>query len=167
MSPTPGSIHRRPRSDSGAARLWQWARTRRGPWTTLEAAEAAELTARRTRAIVAALGDAGLLDRIKESELEGDAGQQAAEWEMSAAGRALAAPPVLIVDGQVGIITGVRAAANGDGTEKLRKAIARSKLSIRAAAKQLQVNETTLRRMLRGEPPIAGDDPIIARARAM
>lgn len=162
-----GSIHRRPRSDSGAVRLWAWARTRRGSWTCAEAAEAATITPRRAREIVRALHAAGLLDCIRETETAGQVGQVPAEWAMSAGGRAIDGAPVLIVDGASGRITGIRAAVNGDGTDKLRRAIERSKLSTREAARQLQVNNRTLRRMMQGDPPIAADDPIIARARAL
>lgn len=168
MAPTKGSIHRRPRSDSGAARIWDWARGKRGPWTSADAAEACEISPRRCRAIVAAMHDAGLLDCERESELAqgsvGMGGQQAAEWSLSVAGRALAAPPVLIVDRETGAITGIRAAANGDGTAKLRRHVERSGLTGRAAARALGVNDRTLRRMLAGKPAIAGDDPILARA---
>ena len=103
MSPRPGSIHTRPRADSGAARLWQWARERRGAWTTLAAMEACSISPRRCRAIVAALHAAGILEAQATH-----AGNQAAEWELSAAGRALTAAPILIVDARAGLITGVR-----------------------------------------------------------
>src|SRR5437016_4999379 len=142
MSPIPGSIHRRPRSDSGAVRLWTWARTRRRPWTCPEVAEAAAITDRRTREIVRALHEARLLDCVRESEVVGQHGQEAAEWELSAAGRAMLAPPVLIVDGEAGRIVGIRAAVNGDGTAKLRRAVERSGLSTRAAARAMGVHDS-------------------------
>jgi predicted ArsR family transcriptional regulator len=110
MSPTKGSIHRKPRSDSGAARLWQWARERRGPWTCAEAAEACEISPRRCRAIVAALHAGGVLDCERESETVGGVGNTPAEWSLSAEGRALAMAPVMVVDGRSGLITGIRAA---------------------------------------------------------
>lgn len=113
MSPGKGSTHSRARSDSGAARLWQWARERRGPWTCPEAVEACAISPRRCRAIVAALYAAGVLDQVSESEVS-DRGQAPATWRLSAAGRALAAPPIMVVDWVAGLITGVRAGAATD-----------------------------------------------------
>lgn len=164
MAPYRGAIHRRPRSDSGAARLWQWARTRRAPWLVAEAAEAAGITARRARAIVTALGEAGYLDCTRLSDAIGEA----AEWRLSEAGRALAGPPILVIDGATGLVTGARAAPVGsDGNAMLQRAVRRSGLSGRAAAAALGVNDRTLRRLLCGETPIPADDPIIARARSL
>lgn len=109
MAPTKGSFHRRARRDSGAARIWAWARAKRGPWTSAEAADECAVSARRCRAILKAMSEAGILDQQKESEVSAG-GQQAAEWALSADGRALSAAPVMIVDGRTGLITGVRAA---------------------------------------------------------
>jgi len=167
MPPVPGSIHRRPRSDSTAARLWTWARTRRAPWTCADALGAIGGSARRIRGIVAALHQAGILDQISASELTGPGGRAPAEWVLSDVGRALAAPPILITDAAAGTITGVRAAIDGIGTEQLREAISRSGLSGVAAATALGVRASTLRDLLRGRPPLAEDDPIIARARGL
>ncbi|HEY7302165.1 MAG TPA: hypothetical protein VH684_30090 [Xanthobacteraceae bacterium] len=137
MSPRPGSIHRRPRRDSGAARLWAWARARRGVWTARDAAAAAGLSRGRARAIVRALARAGYLDCVRESEISGPgAGQAPAEWVMSEDGRALASPPVLIVDRKSGNIVGVRASGDGIEAEKLKRAIARAKLPIEEAARR-------------------------------
>jgi hypothetical protein len=109
---------------------------------------------------------AGLLDQIRESELATgwDGGQEPAEWRLSAVGRALADPPILIVDSTTGQIIGVRPAGDGRGTAMLRRALEASGLSTRAAAKRLQLDPATLRRWLRGGTPIATDDPIVARA---
>jgi hypothetical protein len=168
MSPSKGSVHRRARSDSGAVRLWDWARGRRGSWTCAAAAEAADITSRRAREIVRALHAAELVECIRETEtLGGGQGQSAAEWAMSAAGRAVKGAPVLIVDGKSGRIVGVRAATDGDGAVPLRRAVERSKLPLREAARRLKVNDTTLRAMLRGDQPISADDAIIKRARAL
>ncbi|MCC6775657.1 MAG: hypothetical protein IT537_03315 [Hyphomicrobiales bacterium] len=166
MSPTPGTIHRRARRDSGAARLWQWARRRRSPWTCPQAAEAADITQRRAREIVAALAAAGLVDQAREAELTID-GNQAAEWRLSEAARAVALAPVLVVDGTTGRIVGVRLTGDGSGTDRLRRAIERSGLSIRQAAIQLDIHERTLQRWLAQGAPIAADDPLIARAREL
>jgi hypothetical protein len=90
--------------------LWPWARSRRAPWTTLDAAAAAALSPRRTRAIVAALHAAGLLDCVREAELAGQDGQTAAEWTVSEAGRQVLAP-ILIVNGETRAIIGIRVGA--------------------------------------------------------
>lgn len=50
---------------------------------------------------------------------------------------------------------------------QLRLYIARSGLSVRAAAKRLGINDRTLRRMLDGALKISTDDPIIGRARRL
>lgn len=69
----------------------------------MDAADALALSPRRSRAIVAAFHAAGLLVRVRPWEGLGD---EPAEWRISAAGRRLARPPVLIV--QAGQITGIR-----------------------------------------------------------
>lgn len=163
MAPYKGSIHRRARSDSGAARLWHWARTRRRPWTVDMAAAAAEISDRRGRAIVRALYEADLLDCLQERELT-DQGWAPAEWTVSEYGRAVTSAPIMIAE--EGIITGLRIAAD-DGVGQLRQAVERSGLSVRAAARQLGVNDRTLRRMLSGETPLTSDDPILQRAREL
>jgi hypothetical protein len=145
-------------------RLWDWARARRGAWTAAEAAEAAEITPRRSRAIVKALADAGLVELVDPTEPLGHrAGAAPARYRLSPEGRAHAGAPVLIVDGESGVITGVRAPADGAGNARLCAAVRDAGLSGRAAARALGVNERTLRRMLSGETPIDGDDPIMAR----
>lgn len=165
MSPIPGSIHRRPRSDSGAVRLWAWARARRRPWTCPEAAEQCRISSGRCRAIVRAMHDTGLLDQVRGSELVGGLGQGAAEWRLSAEGRAARQPPVLVVDGERGIIVGTRPAGDGRGNALLRQAVDASGLTRPAAAARLGVHVVTLQRWLAGSPPIAADDPMIERAR--
>src|ERR1700693_6289025 len=97
MPPAIGSIHARPRFDSGAAELWQWARQRRGSWTCPEATAACGVSSRRCRAIVAALHRAGYLDLVGESENTYQ-GRMAASWRLSRAGRALSGPPVMVSD---------------------------------------------------------------------
>ena len=54
-----------------------------------------------------ALHAAGVLVQVQEAQAT-RAGNQAAEWELSAAGRALTTAPILIVDARAGLITGVR-----------------------------------------------------------
>lgn len=164
MPPTPGAIHRAPRSDSGAARLWQWARSRQQPWTCPEAAEACGVAAGRCRHIVAAFYQAGIVDRVAEQYRDAGGALRAAEWTLSAAGRKLAAPPVLITD--AGRIVGVRVADLG-GTDILRRAIERSGLGIMAAAEALQIHNATLHKILVGERLLAEDDPVIERARTL
>jgi hypothetical protein len=160
MAPTRGSIHARARCDSGVARLWQWARTRRAPWTCLDAADAAAISSRRMRAIVGALAAAGLVDCVRESELDNN-GQKAAEWTLSVTGTAMREPPILIVTD--GAIVGVRMPGDDSGTAMLRRALARSGLSTRAAARRLGVSDSSMRRFIRGTPPLGADDPLIAR----
>jgi hypothetical protein len=109
MSPRRGDIHRRARKDSGAARLWAWARGRRASWTCPDAAASCEVSPRRTRMIVAAMYEAALLLRVREYEM-GQQGAEPAEWQMSARGRKLTAAPIMVVDGKTGLIAGVRAA---------------------------------------------------------
>lgn len=168
MPPKLGDIHRRPRSDSGVVRLWEWARGKRGSWTAAEAAEAAEIAPRRARAIIKALCDAGYIDLTAEAEsIGGPDGATPAEYRFSAAARDLPGAPVLIVDGESGTITGVRAPADGDGNARLRAAVDASGLSGRAAAAALGLNERTLRRMISGETPIGRDDPALARLPAL
>lgn len=165
MAPYKGSIHRRARSDSGAARLWHWARTRRRPWTVDMAAAAAEISDRRARAIVRALYEADLLDCLHERELT-DQGWAPAEWTVSEYGRTIGVAPVMVSSD--GIITGLRiSTTDGAGVGQLRQALERSGLSVRAAARQLGVNDRTLRRMLSGETPLTSDDPILQRAREL
>lgn len=108
MAPRRGSIHQRPRRDSGAVILWRWLRSRRSAWTVGEAAEASGLSPRRSREIVAALYRAGLIDQVAEQSL-GDAGRfSPAEYRVSAAGRTAAGDPVLVVNGATGRVVGVR-----------------------------------------------------------
>lgn len=163
MPPTPGSIHRRPRHDSGAARIWAWARRQRRTWTAHEAAAACAVASRRARAIVAAMAAAGLLEQTAEVA-RGEGGQLTpAGWRLSAAGRALPVPPVLIIDGETGSIVGVRV-YDGSGNAELRRLIEETGLSTRAAARALRLNSRTLRRILSGETPISRDDPVLTRA---
>lgn len=164
MSPHRGSIHRQPRSDSGAVRLWQWARSRRAPWTCIDAAEAADISERRARTIITALHESGLVDCDRASELGHD-GQQPATWMLSRAGRDLDDPPIMISNGR-GIYIGART-ADGDGNDTLRRILERADIATRDAARKLQINSRTLRRMLDGALKISTDDPIIGRARRL
>lgn len=111
MPPILGSIHRVARSDSGAARLWTWARKRKKPWSADDAASACDISRRRCRAIVAALRDAGLIEMVDERENPGHRlGETARTWQMTDASRGIESAPVMIVDRDRGVITGVRVA---------------------------------------------------------
>lgn len=165
MSPRPNSIHRRPRSDSGAARLFAWARARRGAWTAAEAGDESEISADRAKAIVRALVTAGYAEIADASRsLGGALGATPATYRLTPEGRSLAGPPTLIVDGASGNIVGVRAPGDGSGNALLRARIEASGLSTTAAAKALGLNPRTLRRILSGETPISADDPALAHA---
>jgi len=114
MPPTLGSIHLRPRLDSGAAALWQWARRRRGPWTCPDAADACGISASRCRRIVAAMQEAGYLDKVGSSAPAAPdhrgrrIGANPNGWRLSAAGRALRGAPIMITDAATGEIVGFR-----------------------------------------------------------
>lgn len=164
MPPYLGSIHRRPRSDSGAARLWDWAHRRRKPWSAETGADAAKISARRCREIVRALVDAGLIDIVSEATSIGE-GREAATYALSAAGRGVRSAPVMIVDAEAGRIVGVRPGTlAAPANVRLRAAVEASGLSARAAARALGLNDRTLRRMLSGDLPIFADDPLFDRA---
>ena len=109
MPPSPGSVHLRPRLDSGAAELWQWARQRRGAWTCQDASAACGISASRCRAIVLAMHRAGYIDQVEASELSNN-GRTPATWRLSPAGRALRGAPVMITDALNGTIVGFRPA---------------------------------------------------------
>lgn len=97
------------RRDSGAARLWQWARQRRSPWTADQAATANAISRRRCRMIVQALAAAGIVDCVQEyASIGGAHGWQPAEWRLTAAGRKLTAAPIMITDARAGYIVGIR-----------------------------------------------------------
>lgn len=162
MAPYRGAIHRRPRSDSGAVRIWEWARSRRGSWTISEAVETTDVSRRRCQAIVTAMHGAGLVDQVRESELSSD-GQTPAEWRLSPAGRAMQAGPIMIVDPDTGLITGCRPAPSGDGNAKLRRAVELAGMSGRGAARVLGISDRTLRQILAGQIQIAENDPLLAR----
>jgi len=114
MPPTLGSVHLRPRLDSGAAELWQWARRRRGPWTCRDAADACGISASRCRRIVAAMHGAGYLDKVESAAPAAPdhrgrrIGATANEWRLSPAGRELNGAPVMITDATNGTIVGFR-----------------------------------------------------------
>jgi hypothetical protein len=109
MSPLTGSTHRAARLDSGLARLWAWARTRRGAWTCQDAVGECLLSESRCRAIVAALHQDGLLEQVSaRSSLGYRTGFLPATWRMSPAGRNLDRAPIMIVDSERGIIVGLR-----------------------------------------------------------
>jgi hypothetical protein len=116
MPPTLGSVHLRPRLDSGAAALWQWARRRRGPWTCPDAADACGISASRCRRIVAAMQEAGYLDKVESAAPAAPdhrgrrIGATPNEWRLSAAGRELRGAPVMITDATNGTIVGFRPA---------------------------------------------------------
>ena len=101
------ALHLRPRRDSGAAELWQWARQRRGSWTCPDAADACGISQGRCRAIVRAMLAAGYLDQAAKSELTSK-GRMPALWRLSPTGRALDGPPVMITDQANGLIIGFR-----------------------------------------------------------
>lgn len=165
MPPKLGDTHRRPRSDSGAVRLWAWARACRGSWTAAAAAEAAGITARRARAIVAALREAGLVAQTSAAVSLGAEGAAPAEYRLTDEGRALAGAPIMIIED--GAIRGVRLPAEGAGNARLVAAVAAAGISQRAAAAALGVHERTLRRMLAGETPVDDDDPVMGRLGAL
>ena len=106
MMAVPGSIRRKPHSHSGAARLWQWAHKKRSPWSCADAAEAAGISPRRCRMIVAALHQAGLLTQITPPESTGTGGFKPAQWQLSKTGQKTELPPIMTVE--QGIITGIR-----------------------------------------------------------
>jgi len=114
--PALGSVHLLPRLDSGAAELWQWARRRRGPWTCPDAADACGISASRCRRIVAAMQEAGYLDKVESSAPTAPdqrgrrIGATPNEWRLSPAGRALRGAPIMISDAATGAIVGFRPA---------------------------------------------------------
>ena len=166
MPPYIGSIHRRPRSDSGAARLWAWARRKRSAWTIAAAAEAAQIEPRTARKIVAALVEEGLIDTIVERGSAGKDGWTPAEFAMTEAGRKIDSPPILVMAGQSGVVAGVRIIRD-PANDRLRQSIEASGLATSAAACALGLNPRTLRRMMAGELPIAADDPVFQRLPAL
>lgn len=116
MPPYVGLRHRRPRADSGAVRIWRWARRQRGTWTVSDAADAVTVAPRTARKAIAALGEAGLLDQVDQPGQDAGGIFRAAQWRISARGRAARGVPILTVDGATGRITGVRlVAATGAG----------------------------------------------------
>ncbi len=159
MAPQPGSIHRTARSDSGAARLWKWARSKRSPWTTLDAADAAEIAPSRARGIVAALHAAGLVE-CTTNAAPSQAGMVAAEYRLSPTGRETIDAPVMIVSD--GLLVGARFRDEA-GNVILRARVERSGLTGREVARQLGINHRTLRRMLSGEVSLMADDPVLTR----
>jgi len=109
MSPLSGSIHRKPRRDSGAARLWDWACVRDGSWTAEEAATVCSISIRHARKIVRGLHLSGWLD-CTQSPVHGDVvGQLPALWIITDIGRRLG-PPIMVETG-TGNYIGVRSGA--------------------------------------------------------
>src|SRR4029453_6994158 len=90
MAPHKGLLPSRPRSDSGAVRLWQWSRRRRRPWTIAEAASSVDLSLRRTREIVAAMQSARLLRRLSIRKADSSGRFVPAKWITIDARRAIA-----------------------------------------------------------------------------
>ena len=96
-----------PRSDSGLARLWQWARGQRKPWSQDDAAEAASLSRSRCRAIVLAMRAAGLVEMVDDRKSLGyRQGWTAPTFRLSAIARKHATPPIMVVEGSA--IVGMR-----------------------------------------------------------
>lgn len=109
MAPAVGSRHRKARPDSAISRLWPWARKRKKPWTTTDAAEACTISARRCRAIVTALHDAGLIEQVSEAVgYSFSKGSTPRTWQVSPKSRHVDFIPIMVVDGARGIITGIR-----------------------------------------------------------
>jgi hypothetical protein len=112
MPPHPGSVHTRARTDSGAARMWDWAQTQRTPWTTIDLCEAIDGSARRTRAIVAAWLAAGLVRRVVPTKRQSSYGanrvgyaRRIVSYEIAGAHRGSPAPVMIVRDG---VIVGAR-----------------------------------------------------------
>lgn len=160
MAPHQGSIHRRSRGDSTVPALLTWARGRRSSWTVSRVAKDLGLSERRARAIVRALGDAGLLEQVSE-RASTESGWVPAEWRILPAGR-MATAPVLIAPG--GRIVGVRThQVDHEGFARLRNYIDTCGLARAAIARQLRVTDSTLRDLLAGRAELMRGDPILDR----
>lgn len=107
MSPRKGTTHSAARSDSGAARLWAWARRKRRAWTADEAAAAADIHPNRCRATVKALKDAGLLVEVEARKSLGrGAGSTKPTYRLTPEAEAIDTAPILTM--RNGAIIGVR-----------------------------------------------------------
>jgi hypothetical protein len=163
MPPVPGTIHRVPRRDSGAARMWRWAAGRRKPWSTIDLGEAVGGSPRRIRAIVAGWREAGLVEELRPAEKQPDGSQGAALYRVADAHHG-APPPVMVV--RDGSIVGARQGSPA-AVEKLKATIAALGMSVRAAAIALDIDRRALVRMMAGETLVADDDPVMIRLAAL
>jgi hypothetical protein len=97
------------------------------------------------------------VDQRREQGRTEGARFEPAEWVIADAARELG-PPILTVDGERGLIAGIRHdAANA----QLASAIEASGLSVRAAARALGADHRTLRRILAGETLIPPGHPLL------
>jgi hypothetical protein len=164
MPPTPGTIHRRPRRDSGAARMWEWARHRRRAWSIAELAEAVGGCGDgRGREIVRAWRDAGLVDQVSERERLPDGTWSPALYRVPTTHRDRPAPVMPRAEAG-GLLTRQGAP---EATVRLRSMLDTIGMSTSEAARALDIDRRALGLMLTGDIPIADDDPVLAGLQAI